>query len=103
MLRVHGLAVLRGRRASPVRIGVGSLMGCTVGPRVRVVGLPYLLGAIRRRGRRSARVSTCGGVVAIGGVRAAVGSIGGSAVAVVTAVPGSVPVIRSAMIVGSAT
>src|ERR1035438_10291215 len=103
MLRVNGLAVLRGRRASPVRIGVGTLMGCAIGPRLWVVGLPYLLGAIRRRGRRAARVSTCGGVVAIGGVRAAVGSIGGSAVAVVAAVPGSVPIIRSAMVVGPAT
>src|SRR5580704_5238902 len=102
MLRVHGLSVLRGRRATPVRVGVGTLMRCTVGPGVWVVGLPYLLGAIRRRGGRPARVGACGGVIAIGGMRAAVGSIGGSTVAVVPAVPGSVPIIRSAMVVRAA-
>src|SRR5271165_5356565 len=103
MLRVHGVAVFRSRRASPVRIGVGTLMGCTIGPRVWVVGLPYLLAAICRRRRRAARISACGGVIAIGGVRAAVGSIGGSTVAVVPAMPGAVPIIRSTMVVGPAT
>src|SRR5271157_5276136 len=103
MLRVHGLAVLRGRRASPVRIGVGTLMGCAIGPGVWVVGLPDLLGAIRRRGRRAARVRACGGVIASAGVGAAVGSIGGSTGAVVTAMPGSISVIRGAMVVGAAT
>src|SRR5580700_5789995 len=98
VLRISGLSILRDRRASPARIGVGTLMGSAVGSGAWVVSLAHLLSAISCAGGRAARVGTSRWVVALAVVGRAVGSVSGRGGAIVTAVPGRIAVIRSPVI-----
>jgi len=94
MLGVRSLAVFRNRRASPAPIGIGTLLGGGVCPRLRVVRLTGTCGAVAVRYCGAASVSPCGRVVAGAIVRYATWTVG----AIVAAAPGGVSVIRAAAI-----
>ena len=73
-------------------------MGGAVGSGVWVVRLSNFLSAESRRGRRAARIGAGGGIVTGTVVCAAVRAIGGSAVAIVAAMPSGVSVVGSPVV-----